>query len=354
VQKREYLLFFVNPMKIVLYLLLLFIITPAFAQVGGERIYNFLNITTSAHQAALGGETLTIQDDVNQALWNPATITRYMDNQAALSYVNYLTDVSMGSATFAHLINRNFGVLHGGIQYVNYGEFIAADENGFETGTFTARDLAISVGYAYNIAWTNFYVGSNVKFLSSKIENYTSHGAAVDLGIYYFSDNKPYSITAVVRNLGYQFTPYTEVREDLPLEIAVGASYKLTDVPLKWHVTINNLQKWNIAVANPSNNETDLEGNITTQDINFFTNAIRHVVIGGEFFPGKGFNIRFGYNFRRAAELELTEARTFAGISAGFGLKMGRMKLDYAYTKYHPAENTSTFTLHIDLTKRGF
>ena len=28
--------------------------------------------------------------------------------------------------------------------------------------------------------------------------------------------------------------------------------------------------------------------------------------------------IRFGYNFRRAAELRLTETRTFAGISAGF------------------------------------
>jgi len=341
-------------MKIVLSIILIVSIKFASAQVGGEHVFSFLNITTSAHQAALGGEAITINDDVNQPLWNPATISKYMDNHVAVNYVNYLTDVNMGSATFAHLINRRIGTIHGGIQYLNYGDFIGADENGFETGTFSARDLAISVGYAYNIPWSSFYIGSNIKFLSSKIENYTSQGAALDFGVYYFSDDKPYSFTVVVRNLGYQFTPYDEIREDLPLEIAVGGSYKLGDVPLKWHFTLNNLQQWNIAVANPSDSETDLEGNTTTNDINFFTNAIRHVVIGGEFFPDKGFNIRFGYNFRRAAELKLTDTRTFAGISAGFGLKMGRLKLDYAYTKYHPAENTSTFTLYIDLNRRGF
>lgn len=341
-------------MKLLFPIILMVNVTIATAQVGGTRVYNFLNITTSAHQAALGGETLTIKDDVNQAFWNPATISRFMDNQVAVNYVNYLTDVNMGSISFAHLINRRFGTIQGGVQYVDYGNFIGADESGVETGDFGARDLAISIGYAYNIPWSNFYIGSNVKFLSSKIENYTSQGAALDFGVYYFSDFRPYSFTAVIRNVGYQFTPYDEIRENLPLEIAFGASYKLEDVPLKWHLTLSNLQQWNVAVANPSNDEYDLEGNITSENINFFTNAIRHVVIGGEFFPDKGFNIRFGYNFRRAAELKLTETRTFAGISAGFGLKMGRLKLDYAFTKYHPAENTSTFTLHIDLTRNGF
>jgi len=268
--------------------------------------------------------------------------------------VNYLTDVNMGSATFAHLVSRRFGTLHGGIQYINYGDFIGADEDGVETGNFSARDLALSIGYAYNIPWSDFYIGTNVKFLSSKIENYTSQGAALDFGIYYFSDFRPYSFTAVIRNIGYQISPFDEKREDIAFDIAVGASYKLEDVPLKWYLTISNLQQWNLAVANPSNNQTDLEGNTTTEDISFFTNAMRHVVIGGEFFPDKKFNIRFGYNFRRAAELKLTETRTFAGISAGFGLKMGRLKLDYAFTKYHPADNTSTFTLHIDLTRKGF
>lgn len=350
----EFYFFFVKSMKLLISIIFFFTLSTISAQVGGERIYSFLNIPTSAHQAAIGGEALTIKDDVNQPLWNPSTISRFMDNQISVNYVNYLAGVNVGSLTFAHLINRRFGTLHGGIQYINYGEFIKADENGNEQGDFSARDLAVSVGYAYNIPWSDFYVGTNLKVLSSKIENYTSQGAAVDFGVYYYSDLRPYSFTAVIRNVGYQFTPYENEREDLPLEIAVGASYQLYDVPLKWHLTIGNLQQWNVAVPNPSNSETDLEGNTTTEDINFFTNAIRHVVIGGEFFPDKGFNIRFGYNFRRAAELSLTESRTFAGVTLGFGLKMGRFKLDYAFTKYHPVDNSSTFTLLIDLKRNGF
>ena len=340
-------------MKIVV-VLIFFIPFLGNTQVGGETVFNFLNIPTSAHQAAIGGEVLTLQDDVNQPLWNPATISKFMDNQVGMNYVNYLAGVNIGSATFAHLINRRFGTVHVGINYINYGDFIGADESGQETGEFTARDLAFSVGYAYNIPWTDFYIGANAKLLSSKIENFTSQGAAFDFGIYYFTDYRPYSFTAVIRNMGYQLSPFDEKRESLPLEIAVGASYKVKDVPLQWHFTLNSLQKWNIAEPNPSNGETDLEGNTQEEDINFFTNAIRHVVIGLELFPDKGFNIRLGYNFRRAAELSLTESRTFAGISAGFGLKMGRFKLDYAFTKYHPADNSSTFTLRIDLNRNGF
>ena len=341
-------------MKILFSILFIFSVSLSFAQIGGESIYNFLNIPTSAHQAALGGEALTIRDDVNQPLWNPATITKFMDNQVALNYVNYLVGVNMGSATFAHLINRRFGTLHGGIQYIDYGEFIKADEQGNELGDFSARDLAVSVGYAYNIPWSDFYIGSNVKFLSSRIENFTSQGVAIDFGVYYYTDLRPYSFTAVIRNVGYQISPYDSKREDLPLEIAVGASYQLADVPLKWHLTINNLQKWNVSAPNPSNSETDFDGNVKEEEINFFQNAMRHIVIGGEFFPDKAFNIRFGYNFRRAAELRLTETRTFAGVTLGFGLKMGRFKLDYAFTKYHPVDNSSTFTLHIDLKRKEF
>lgn len=340
-------------MKIVIRLIFLLSVM-GYSQVGGERVYSFLNIPTSARQAALGGETLTMHDDVNQPLWNPSTISRFMDNQLAFSYVNYLVGVNVGSVSYAHLINRRFGTIHGGIQYINYGEFIGADETGQETGNFSAMDLAISIGYAYNIPWSDFYVGANVKLLSSKIENYTSQGAAMDFGILYYTDYRPYSFTAVIRNIGYQISPYDETRENLPMEIAVGASYKLEDVPLKWHFTINNLQKWNISVPNPSASQTDLDGNTTDENIGFFNNAMRHFVIGAEFFPDKKFNIRLGYNFRRAAELKLTESRTFAGVTLGFGLKMGRFKLDYAYTQYHPADNTTTFTLHMDLTRNGF
>ena len=341
-------------MKRIIYLVFFGIILPARAQVGGERIFTFLNIPSSARQASLGGEIYTLFDDVNQPLWNPSMINNELDNQASVTYVNYLTDINIGSVTFAHMINRHFGTLQAGIQYIDYGDFIRADEDGNEMGSFGARDLAFSVGYAYIFGQSGFNFGANFRLLSSKIENYASFGAAADLGIYYANDWKPYTFTLVLRNVGFQISPYTDEREDLPFEVAFGASYRVAEVPLRWHFTLSNLQRWNLAVPNPSNGSTDLDGNTTEEQINFFDNLIRHVVIGAELFPDGNFNIRLGYNFRRGAELKLTQARTFAGLSAGFGIGMGRFRFEYAYTQYHPVSSTNTFTMKFDLTRRGF
>ena len=338
-------------MKYRIFLFLILSSSTLFSQVGGETIYNFLNVPTSARQAALGGKILNINNDVNQPIWNPSIISNKIDNQFSINYLNYLADINFASISYAHMINRKIGTFHSSLSYVNYGKFIEADEQGNETGTFKASDLAVTIGYAYNIAWSDFYIGSNVKIINSVIENYSSFGVAFDAGIYYYNDNEPYSFTIVLRNFGSQITTYDGRREKLPFTIDLGASYKLENVPLQWYFTIDNLQQWDISESNPSNAVTDLEGNTINEKISLFNNAIRHVIIGAEFFPESSFNLRLGYNFRRAKELQLVNKRTFAGFSAGFGLKMNRLKLNYAFTKYHPVSNTSTFSLLIDLNK---
>ena len=338
-------------MKIVIRLVFLMSFV-SYSQVGGESVFNFLNVSTSARQAALGGKVITLLDDVNQALWNPSTINLEMDNQLGVNYLNFLTDINYASVSFAHMINRNFGTLHGGIIYANYGEFIEADENGVETGTFKAYDLALSVGYAFQILDTDFYAGANLKVINSVIHNYSSFGLATDLGLTYTNEYVPYVFSLAIRNLGTQITTFDGTQEKMPLEILFGTSYRLENVPIKLYLTLDNLQKWNVAKPNPSNSETDLNGNVTTEDIGFLNNTMRHFVIGAELFPSSAFNIRVGYNFRRAKELQLNDIRTFAGFSAGFGLKMRRIKLNYAFTKYHPAENSSTFSLIIDMSRR--
>ena len=138
------------------FLLLLLVTSMGYAQVGGESVYNFLNVPTSARQSALGGKVLTLFDDVNQPLWNPSTINNEMDNQLSVNYLNFLTDIGYASVTFAHMINRNIGTVHGGITYANYGEFIEADDDGNETGTFKAYDMALSIGYLHNCLFQIF------------------------------------------------------------------------------------------------------------------------------------------------------------------------------------------------------
>ena len=335
-----------------LYITLLMLTIELNGQVGGEGVYQFLNLSTSARQIGLGGEVLTLVNDVNQPIWNPSVINPEIDNKISVNYSSYLSDINIGSISYAKLISRRFGTIHTSIKYLDYGSLIGADENGNETGDFNASDIAISIGYAVNLPWTNFYFGSNIKFINSNISNFTSVGIAADFGLLYYSPYKPFLFTLVARNFGTQLKTFNGQQEKLPFKVALGASYQLEYVPLKWYFTLDNLQQWNVSVANPSEQTTDLEGNITNEEIGLIGNALRHFVIGAELFPESAINIRMGYNFRRAAELKLQNVRTFGGISFGFGIKMNKFKFNYAYSKFHSATNASTFSLQIDLDKR--
>tara|TARA_R110001632_G_scaffold165183_3_gene283720 strand:- start:2294 stop:3316 length:1023 start_codon:yes stop_codon:yes gene_type:complete len=338
--------------KVSFWIFFFFFSTSTFSQVGGETVFQFLNLSSSSRQIALGGEVLTLMDDVNQPIWNPSVINPELDRQLSINYASYLAGISIGSASYAHVISRRFGTIHGSINYLNYGTLIEADENGNETGTFKASDIAVTVGYAFNLPWTNVYMGFNGKLINSTISNFTSNGIAGDIAVLYYSPYKPYSFTIVARNMGTQIQSFDGTNEKLPFKVAIGGSYKLKYVPLKWHVTLDNLQQWNLAVPNPSNQTSDLEGNVTEEKISFFTNAIRHIVVGAELFPESAINLRAGYNFRRASELKLQNARSFSGISFGIGIKMNKFRFNYAFSKYHSASSSSTFSLQFDLDKR--
>ena len=329
----------------------LFSICSISGQVGGEEIYQFLNLSTSARQISLGGEVLTLLDDVNQPMWNPSVINQDLDNKLSVNYTNYLTGINIGSMSFAKFISRRFGTIHGSIKYINYGSLIGADELGNETGNFNASDIAISIGYSINIPKTNFFIGSNIRLINSNISNFSSTGISTDLSILYNNPYKPFLITLVVRNLGTQIKSYTGEKEVLPFKLALGGSYKLEHVPLKWYATIDNLQKWDISVSNPSDQTTGLDGSVTDKNIGFIENTMRHLVIGAELFPESALNVRIGYNFRRSAELKLQNVRTFSGFSFGFGIKMNKLKFNYAYSKFHSAANASTFSLLINLDR---
>jgi len=339
-------------MKKIFFCYLILFSSTLYSQVGGESIFQFLNLTSSSRQVALGGEVLTLINDVNQPIWNPSTINAELDKQLSINYTNFLAGISVGSASYSQVINRRFGAIHGSIKYLNYGTLIEADENGNETGNFKASDVALSVGYAFNLPWTNIFMGFNGKLVNSTISNFTSNGIAADIAVLYYSPYKSYAFTLVARNIGTQIQTFDGTKEKFPFKVAIGGSYKLRYVPLKWHLTLDNLQQWNVAVPNPSNASSDLEGNITNENISFFTNAIRHLVIGAELFPDSPINLRAGYNFRRSSELKLQNARTFSGISFGFGIKMNKLRFNYAFSKYHAATNASTFSLQFDLDKR--
>ena len=321
----------------------------SYGQIGGKYTYQFLNLVTSPRQAALGGKTITIyDDDVNQVHFNPATINSEMDNHLALNYGSYFKEVSYGTASYAYTYDRHLQTFQAGVNYVYYGSFDGYDENGQSTASFSGSEIALSLGYAYAIPNTTLHIGTSAKLISSTLESYHSLGGAIDVGLLFIDEKNDVNWGLVIRNIGTQFTTYSEVREKLPLEIIFGVSQELENVPIRWHFSLENLQQWNIAFSNPAQTQVSINGNETNKKVSFLNNALRHTIFGVELFPKRAFNLRLGYNFRRAEELRILEQRNFSGVSVGFGLKLNKLKFNYSYSRYTLAGNTSLFGLTIN------
>lgn len=338
-------------MKIQFYFFFIFFASiPSFAQLGGNSTYQFLNLISSPRQAALGGKVITnIDYDVSQAIYNPAAINSEMDNQLSLNYSNYLGDIGYGTASYAYTFDRRLQTFHIGVIYVDYGNFDGYDENGLSTGNFTGNETALTMGYSFQIGFSDFYAGLNLKLISSQLEQYSSFGGAFDFGLIYIDEFLDFNAAVVIRNLGTQFTTYAGLRESLPFELDIGLSQRLQYVPIRWHLTLENLQQWPIAYSNPARSTMDFNGNQFDEKISFFSNLIRHAIVGMELFPERGFNIRMGYSFRRAEELRINEQRNFSGLSFGIGLKFNKFRLSYSHARYSSASNTSFVGIQVSL-----
>jgi hypothetical protein len=323
------------------------------AQIGGESTYQFLNMTNSARIAALGGIQVAINDssDLNLAFYNPALLKEPCTNQLLLNYVNYLTDINVGYVSYGFSLGE-YGTMAAGMHYINYGKFIAADENGVisETG-FNAGE------YALNIIWSKkiqrWHIGANLKPVLSGFESYRSFGIAADLGASVLSRNNRSSAGLVVRNIGTQITTYYEggKRESLPFEILAGFSQKLAHAPLVLSVTARQLNHWNLAKPDKDSSEDEFE---TEPAESFGKQFMRHLLLGAEILPTPNFTLRAGYDYHLRQELKLEEKLSTVGFSMGFGIKIKRFRLDYSTTRFHVAGSSNLISLAFNLNQSIF
>ncbi|GLR17852.1 type IX secretion system protein PorQ [Portibacter lacus] len=304
------------------------------AQVGGEHIYEFLNLSPSARVTALGEYQVSVyDDDANLAYMNPAALNEQSHSQLNFSQTFHFTDITNGYFSYAHFIKKHNISFHGGLQYINYGDFNLTDEYGQISGTFKVGEQALTLG-ASKALNENYSVGSNVKFIFSSFESYRSAGMALDLGGMYHQDEKKFSAGFVIKNIGTQFTAYDIEREPLPFDVVAGVSKQLAHLPLRFSLIAHHLHRWNITYDDPNLENNRLFTNSFAVGLdNFF----RHFVINGEFLLGKGgpLRLRFGYNHFRRRELTLTDFLSFAGYSGGFGIKAKRWRVDYGFNIYH-------------------
>lgn len=332
-------------------LLLLSLLLPwlASAQLGGRNAYRFLNNVASARVAGQGSHAIANpENDLNFALLNPALLRSSMQGQVTTSGVDYVEDIVYGDAAYAHHFD-SVGTFFAQVMFMDYGQFTRTNEIGIKQGQFDVGDYTLNIGYSRSLD-SNWQLGGKIQVISSQYDNYGSWGLALDAGISYHLPEKRLMISLLARNAGFQITPYVNQRESLPFELLLGISNRFEHLPLRWQVSFVNLQRWDLRYDNPATNTVNqFTGEVEGNNIGTINNILRHMVLGLEFAPSDGFNLQFGYNFRRRQELNLATRRTGAGFSFGAGFRIYKFKIHYSRNNYHVAGGANQLTLSTDL-----
>jgi hypothetical protein len=330
-------------------LMLLFITSSA--QIGGDYTYEFLNLTNSSRQAALGGALVPIKDnDVTLALSNPSIITPEMSGELALSFVDYYSDINYGFVSYAHHFEK-LGSFVASAQYISYGETMETGYMGDTLGYFSGGENAIVVGWGRSLD-SNLSIGANVKFISSFLHTYSSFGMAVDLSATFHKPEKLFTASLVVKNIGVQLKAYNQgVSEPLPFEIQVGISKGLKHIPFRYSIVYTQLQKFDLTydmstlLAEPD----PFTGEVTAQKNGLGDKFMRHLVIGGEFMPTRNFSLRVGYNYRRRQEMKINSKLGTVGFSWGLAFRVSRFHFSYSRSAYHLVGSPNYITISTNL-----
>ncbi len=297
----------------------------------GESVYTFLELPMSSHISALGGSNVSLRtNDVNYALNNPALLSASTDKQLALSFSNYIADVSAGSVVYGNNWNNNLFAF--GVQYFDYGSFDGTTFTNQSTGSFTAKDIAVSFIYAKQLE-KNLQGGVSIKPIYSAYETYTSFGIGVDIGLSYAKIEKGLYWGLAFQNIGSQIVSYNEENEFLPFNTLLSFSKNFTHAPLRVSFTAHHLHKWDLNYINTIYTTT-LEGEKVYADISFIDMLFRHMIFGIDFLPSKNLYLTVGYNHQRAAELRVSGIKTIAGLSFGGGLKISKFQLGFSASQF--------------------
>ena len=293
--------------------------------------FGFLNRIYSPRISALAGAYIAQYGDVNSIFVNPAGLAYIENNQLCVSYVRHLLDFNGGMIGFTHPLSL-WGNLSIGILAFDYGNFEQIDKYGIYTGrNFSARDMAIGISYA-NYLTDQFAYGITVKYILSEIDQYEAAANAIDIGFLYrsaFINGASFGLALL--NWGYNFDPYQEIKENLPVTLAIGISEKFSDGPITFNLSLNHALGEN----------------------NYPINKSLAISLGSEISLFEKLNIRLGYDIQKRKDLLLSSSDGLAGFSFGFGLNFENSSLDYSYDHCGALGLVHHFGFTFNFTKRN-
>lgn len=314
----------------------------AYAQGSGDG-YGFLNLPTSAHVYALGGNNLCVIDqDVSLADQNPALIGPELGKQIMANYMLYRQSGNFAGVRYGMGVGEHSAWAIG-MRYLNYGKFEGYDEFGTPTGSFTPSDLIIESTYSRDITerWRG---GVNLKMAYSSYEHYNAFALAADLGVNYYDPEHDLSFSVVLRNMGGQIKRFGNRYARVPFDIQIGYMQSLGNSPIQLSITANNLVRWRIPYYD-YNKESQEQ---IKENMKFFPTLFRHLIFGLQYQANDKFYVALAYNYKTASDMTSFNRSFLSGFSLGTGFRVKGFSADIAYGLPH--RSGSTLMLNIGYT----
>ncbi|MCB9357046.1 MAG: PorV/PorQ family protein [Calditrichaeota bacterium] len=301
-------------MRIINAITLVLISTFAAFAGNGTTGYELFRTDGFARSAALAGSGVATWGDVSSLQSNPAGLAAISRRSAAASFTKHVLDINQGTLAYATPFNNKL-VWAAAIDYLSYGSFDRADENGFRNGEFGASDIMLRGAVAQSLK-PDLRVGAVLKYQYRDIDGIAATAIAADLGLQYETNFNDWAVGATIKSIGAATSAFLSEKDDLPTSYELGFSVPLEHLPVRFSATGAYV------------NKEGLEGR-GGLDISFTPQ----------------FGARLGYTTVGIDQRTGLSSDAFAGFSAGLGLKIKRLAVDYALTSHGEIGFLNRFTV---------
>jgi hypothetical protein len=267
----------------------------------------FLKLVHAAREAALGGAASAGAQGADALFSNPAGLASLVPespSDLSLSYNNLMETSYLGTAAWGRPVGAS-GAFGADVVYFSQGALTAYNGQGDAVGSFRPYDLAAALAYARR--FEGFTLGGGLKLIRSSLSDVSGTSAAVDFGAQLKSicllGDRPVDAGAYLSNFG---PPIKLGGTSAPLPFAMAGG-------VLWHVA------------------TMLDSSI---DVHLPSDQDPYISLGFEATyrfdqQKRKASLRLGYDQSHGRELDGA-----AGMTAGGGLDLEGLRLDYAWVPY--------------------
>ncbi|MCS7249447.1 MAG: PorV/PorQ family protein [candidate division WOR-3 bacterium] len=187
----------------------------------GKTGANFLKLSIGARATAMGATYTAITDDCDAIFYNPSTTGLFNSFDFSLMFLNLYNKINYSSLSTSLPINNfSLGI---GVSLLSF-----TDEKligpGKIVGKYSCNDILFLLNLSFNL-YKKFALGTNLKYVASKYDNYYAYSLATDLGVIFkIFDNLNLGASLLHLGTKRRFISYKEM---LPLNLRIGISYKI-------------------------------------------------------------------------------------------------------------------------------